>query len=60
MIVRSMQVITARFLAAGLAGIMLFGGAERTLAQSSDSAAFHEGQMFPVMIFPSLAGSCRE
>ena len=54
MIARGMQFIAVGFLAAGLAGVMSFGGAERTAPQSSNSAEFHEGQMFPAMIFPYL------
>jgi hypothetical protein len=35
---------------------MFFGVAERARAQSSESPRFHEGQIFPTMIFPSLEG----
>ena len=38
--------------AAGTTGIMSFRVAEPTRAQSSDSAEFREGQMFPTIVFP--------
>jgi hypothetical protein len=56
MIARGIRFIIVGLLATGMAGITSFGGTERALALSSDSAEFREGQVFPAMIFPALDG----
>src|SRR5262249_3159741 len=42
---------------ASTAAIMYFSQAGSIRAQSGDSSEFHEGQVFPTMVFPSLGGS---
>lgn len=41
---------------AGMTEIILTRAAERATAPKSYSVDFHEGQMFPTMVFPSLDG----
>src|SRR5258708_39670094 len=54
MLRRGSVVMAIAFLAVELTGIMPFHGAVRARGQTSDSAEFREGQMFPTMIFPDL------
>ncbi len=49
-------VITSGLVAAGVTGIMSMRGAEGVTAPKPDSAEFHEGEMFPMTVFPSLDG----
>ena len=49
-----MRFIAVGLVAVGLTGIMPVRGAKGTAAESSESAEFHEGQVFPTMIFPPL------
>lgn len=49
--------MTITLAVAGTTGIMCFRQAESVRAQSADSTEFHEGQVFPTMVFPSLDGS---
>ena len=48
---------TITLAAAGTTGITCFGELGSARAQSGDSAEFHEGQIFPTMVFPSLDGN---
>ena len=49
--------MTAMILAmTGVTGILSARGSERAPVQSADAAEFHEGQMFPTEVFPSLDG----
>ena len=41
---------------AGLAGVISARGSDKAPSRSSDAAEFHEGQMFPTTVFPSLDG----
>lgn len=41
---------------AGTTAIMDFSQAESLSAPSANSGEFHEGQVFPTMVFPSLDG----
>ena len=50
-------VITIGLLSAGVAGIMSVGDAEGATAPRPDSVGFHEGEMFPTTVFPSLENS---
>jgi hypothetical protein len=54
MLRRGSVVMAIAFLAVELTGIIPFYGAVRARAQTSDSAGFRAGQMFPTMIFPYL------
>ena len=46
--------ITIGLLSAGVAGIRSVGDAEGATAPRADSVEFHEGEMFPTTVFPSL------
>lgn len=48
------SVIAIGLVTAGVKEIMPTRGAERTTAPDFYSVEFHEGQMFPTMVFPSL------
>ena len=50
-------VITIGLLSAGVTGIMSARGAQGDTAPRPDSVEFHEGEMFPTTVFPSLDGS---
>ena len=50
-------VITIGLLSAGVTGIMSVRGAQGATAPSPDSVEFHEGEMFPTTVFPSLENS---
>ena len=50
-------VITIGLLSAGVAGIMSVGETEGATAPRPDSVEFHEGEMFPTTVFPSLENS---
>ncbi len=55
MIRRGMGVLAIAFATAGVTG-MLFRVAEGASARSSESAEFHEGRVFPTIVFPTLDG----
>jgi len=50
-------VITVGLLSAAVTGMMSVRGAEGATAQKPDSVEFHEGEMFPTTVFPSLENS---
>ncbi len=49
-------IIAGGLVAAGVTGNMIIRGAEGVTAPKADSAEFHEGEMFPTAVFPSLDG----
>ncbi len=51
-----LRVIAIGLLSAGVTGIMSIRGAEGVTAPKPDSVEFHEGEMFPPTVFPSLDG----
>jgi hypothetical protein len=48
---------TITLLVVGIMGTMYFRQADSLRGQSADSAEFHEGQIFPTMVLPSLDGN---
>jgi hypothetical protein len=40
----------------GVTGVISAKGSEKAPARSPDATEFHEGQMFPTTVFPSLDG----
>ena len=49
-------VLTSGLVAAGVTGIIFIRGAEGITFAKPESAEFHEGEMFPTTVFPSLDG----
>ena len=50
-------IVTMALIAAGVTEIMSIRGAEGATAPRPDSVEFHEGEMFPTTVFPSLENS---
>ena len=47
-------IVTMGLIAAGVTEIMSIRGAEGATAPRPDSVEFHEGEMFPTTVFPSV------
>lgn len=51
---RIMGIVAIGLAAGGLTGIMLTRNPEQAAPPKTDTVEFHEGQMFPALIFPRL------